>query len=356
MHTSTKWLAAAAYNAIAAATWKRQRRRARGEYRVFVLTYHDVGADGTEREGVVAASRFRRHLRYIRRHYRIAALSEATRLLGEPGALREDVVVITLDDGYAGNYEHAWPVLRGEGVPATIFLTTGFLDGGELWFDVAARCFDVADRAEIDLTSSILPHWRGDSASWPPPADRTAVWAWLERLPPEPREQVLRDMRALCPPLPPAARPLSWEQVRTLRASGIEIGAHTVSHTVLSVLPRAQQRQEIEASRDRISACAGVTPTLFAYPNGTAADFDAATVAALYGSGFVAAGTTIRGSNRTGADRFRLKRLGVGADSCLVLAARLGGLFDAGLRVPLGRSAPMRVYGAAGGSAVGARG
>ena len=73
-------------------------------------------------------------------------------MLARPGELLEDAVVVTLDDGYLGNYRYAWPIFCEEGVPATIFLCTGFLDGSELWFDLAERCLDaaVASRVSID--------------------------------------------------------------------------------------------------------------------------------------------------------------------------------------------------------------
>jgi len=313
--------AATGFVGLGAAHAQRRLRRRRGDHRVFMLEYHDVGPDGPVDEGTVSASRFRAHLRYLRRYHRLVSLSEAVALLAQADGLHEDVVVITLDDGYAGTFEYAWPVLRDEGVPATVFLTTGFLDGTPLWFDVAARCVRAARRSGLDAWSVARGYGTGASH-----APRDLV-AWMKRLPTERRRALLGDLEARCPELPPARRPLTWEQVKAMRGD-LEIGAHTVTHPILTSSNALEQREEIERSRMRIAECTGASPIFFAYPNGGAGDFDETTVTCVRDAGFVAACTTVRGSNRSGCDRFTLRRLGVGEEPCLLLAARLGGLFD----------------------------
>ena len=54
-------------------------------------------------------------------------------------------------------------------------------------------------------------------------------------------------------------------------------------------------------------------------------------------AGFLAACTTRRVVNRVGCDPFRLGRIGVGSEPCMVLAARLAGLFDEHVRAVLSR-------------------
>jgi peptidoglycan/xylan/chitin deacetylase (PgdA/CDA1 family) len=333
----------------------RRRRRKRGEPRVFVLAYHDVSApeaafaagldpevlypDPAEPEGVIAGGRLQRQLRYLKRHYRFASLSEAVALLARPGALREDLVVVTFDDGYAGNFEAAWPVLREEGVPATIFVTTGFLDGEGLWFDFARRALVAALAAGRRLPARPRRALAAALGRWPGRA-RRAEWAVerLKRLPPAARQRLLDELADADLPLGPPARPLTWKQVRTLAATGIEIGSHTVTHPILAQLTPAQQAAEIGLARDRIRQETGEPPKAFAYPNGGARDFNAATRAALRAAGCAAACTTLRGGNRPGCDPLRLRRIGVGRDPGFVLAARLS-VFDEAL---LGLLRPLR--------------
>lgn len=332
----------------------RRRRRRRGEPRVFVLAYHDVSApeaaaagldtatlypDPAEPEGVIAAARLQQQLRHLERHYRFASLSQAASLLARPGALREDLVVVTFDDGYAGNFEAAWPALREAGVPATIFLTTGFIDGDGLWFDFARRALAAALAAGRRLPARPRRALEAALGRWPGRA-RRPEWAVerLKRLRPAARRQLLDELAAADLPLGPPARPLSWDQVRTLAAMGWEIGSHTVTHPILSQLTAAQQFEEIEGARDRIRQEIGEAPPAFAYPNGGAGDFDETTCEVLRAGGSTVACTTLRGGNRPGCDLLRLRRVGVGRDPGFVLAARLS-VFDQAL---LGVLRPLR--------------
>jgi peptidoglycan/xylan/chitin deacetylase (PgdA/CDA1 family) len=294
-----------------------------------------VSGDGAEPEGTVSAARLRRHLRYLKRHFRLISLSDAVASLATPGALTEDMLVVTFDDGCHGNYAHAWPVLRSEGVPATVFVTTAFVDGHALWFDVARRALQTArtdggrlpEGLERDLVAAV-------GATQAAGAVEDVVEA-LKRLPAERREALVARMAdEVSSPLAPA-RALSWAEVREMGQAGLEIGCHTVSHPILAGLPPRRQEEEILGSAARIEAETGVRPTLFAYPNGTDRDFDRGTTDILRAGGFRAACTTLRGSNRPGCDPFTLRRVGVGAEPSFVLAARLAGAFDEEVRALL---------------------
>ncbi len=313
---------------------RRRWRHRRGDFRLYVLEYHDVAA-GAEQEGTVKAERFRRHLRYLKRRFRIETLAAAFERLGA-GGLDRDLLAITFDDGYAGNYRDAWPVLCAEGVLATFYLTTGFLDGTELWFDVARRALDAARRSpEVDPAAA--RRLRGALGSWPPAESTDGMVRRLKYLPPAERDRALEALRAagLGPATP--ARPLTWDQAAEMAAAGAELGAHTVTHPILSTLEPAAQSEEIRRSRARIAEATGAPPVTFAYPNGSARDYDRHTLEIIGRAGFRAACTTRRGSNRPGCGRLELKRIGIGADPPFVVEARLAGLFDEEVRSRLRR-------------------
>jgi peptidoglycan/xylan/chitin deacetylase (PgdA/CDA1 family) len=67
---------------------------------------------------------------------------------------------------------------------------------------------------------------------------------------------------------PGGDRMLDWTQARELADRGHEIGAHSVTHPQLDLLPRAQARQEIQSSRELLQERLDVPVRSFAYPHG----------------------------------------------------------------------------------------
>ena len=310
---------------------QRAQRLKREDYRVFVLEYHEV-ADELEREGVVNRRRLRRHLESLERDYEIVSLSTALRKLQGVVPLTRDAVVVTFDDGCAGNHAHGLQQLQQLKAPATVFVTTGFVDGDDLWFDFARQALgmvrDAPSRLDDESTTS-LSRLLG---TWPLSSSLEREIHVLKYATPDDRASVLAILDQLRPEASGALKPMTWDQIRELQSLGHEIGCHTVSHPILSTLPRAQQEYEISESRRRLTDELGNPPRLFAYPNGSRRDFNQETLEIVESSGFEAACTTIRGPNLPGGDPYQLRRIGVGADSCMLLRARLSGLFDDWLR------------------------
>jgi peptidoglycan/xylan/chitin deacetylase (PgdA/CDA1 family) len=91
--------------------------------------YHRVnGGNGVDGLNVDV---FREQLRMIKKDFHPMALDDLVKA-GERGTLPDNAVALTFDDGYRDFYEHAFPLLEEMGLPATLFVTTGFVSG-ELW-------------------------------------------------------------------------------------------------------------------------------------------------------------------------------------------------------------------------------
>jgi hypothetical protein len=111
---------------------------------------------------------------------------------------------------------------------------------------------------------------------------------------------------------PPGYEPLRWEEVREMAAAGIEFGAHTRTHPVLSQVSAAEElRDEIAGSKSRIEQQLERPVDHFCYPNGSHEDFGADAVEAVRSAGFSTAVTTEKGVNHRGANPFQLVRIGV---------------------------------------------
>ena len=104
---------------------------------------------------------------------------------------------------------------------------------------------------------------------------------------------------------------MTEDELREL-ASGnlVEIGAHTLTHPVLSSLPPDQQEHEIAGSKQRLEALIGKSITSFAYPYGKKIHYTRQTMRTVEANGFACAcsnfgGLVTRTSNRFALPRFQ---------------------------------------------------
>ena len=96
----------------------------------------------------------------------------------------------------------------------------------------------------------------------------------------------------------------------------IRFGSHTHTHPILSRCDAEAQRRELKLSRDILRE-RGLSWRLFAYPNGTAADFTAETKSLLQELEYNCGLATIPGLNNAPCDLFEVRRLNVEADTTL---------------------------------------
>jgi peptidoglycan/xylan/chitin deacetylase (PgdA/CDA1 family) len=102
---------------------------------------------------------------------------------------------------------------------------------------------------------------------------------------------------------------LTTEQLRSLRRHGISVGAHTVTHPILTTLEDTEAQREVAQSKADLEAITGEAVELFAYPNGRpGVDYDARHVEIVKNAGFKAAVSTAWGVGRGGTDLYQLPR------------------------------------------------
>lgn len=245
-----------------------------------VLGYHRIledAADTAFDPGVVSATpeTLDAQLRLITRYFEVVSPDA---LEGDGSAGRR--VVLTFDDGYRDNYELAFPVLRRNGVPATFFLATGFLDRPRVpWWDELAWIVRTSPR-DVLQPRAWLP---GPVAL---EGDRRAAIDELTRtfkaLPTERTEDFLDFCgeaagTGRAEPAAGADLWMTWQMAAELRDAGMVIGGHTASHPVLGRADEATQLREIEECRRRLQEELGVSMRYFAYPVGLPGSFDATT-------------------------------------------------------------------------------
>jgi peptidoglycan/xylan/chitin deacetylase (PgdA/CDA1 family) len=242
--------------------------RDRPAARVVVLCYHSVNPQG--RLSSPTPALFARHLSWLAEHCDVVPFS------GIPAAARRrtdrPVVSITFDDGYADNYEYAFPVLQRFGMPATFFLTVGFILN-----DAAVR------------------------------------------------QRIQRAWRSSLEPL----SPLAWWQIREMRRGGMEFGAHSYGHFNLADLPAAAAEDDMRRARDVLEERLGEPITAMAYPFGKPRrHFTAETMSLAAKAGYRWAAAILSRSVRAQDAPLALPRFSVLQDSPGTIGDKVLGTWD----------------------------
>jgi peptidoglycan/xylan/chitin deacetylase (PgdA/CDA1 family) len=316
MMNLAKDLAALLLCALGAPVFARWRRA----NRLAILMFHGVEGEpmSPSCDWVTDTATLRRNLEYVRRHFDVLPLEEALERLHD-GTLPKHAAAVTFDDGTRNLLTQAKPVLCELDIPASVFLATGPMGTGELlWPDRVWTAYEQTRLPEIDLGDLGLGVCALRTA-----ADRIgtrdATIEALKRLPDDERITALGALVRTLGPEPDAAdgpfRLLSEDEARVLAGDGlVDLYPHTVTHPVLSRCDDEKLQYEVSESCRAVEGLAGRAPTIFAYPNGRAEDFDGREKEALRRNGIRWAVSTVTGYAERRSDPLALPRLGFATD------------------------------------------
>ena len=276
-----------------------------------ILYYHRVNDDNDPFFHAISTDVFDQEMQYIARHYKVVSMSEVLEHLESNS--REMVLAVTFDDGYQDNYHNAFPILQRYGLPATIFLTTGSIDSGEpLWFERLALALKTTSREFVDLDIDIPRRlWLRTEAERL--GANGQIFVIVRSLPDGDRRQFLDSILRQLAAVDDGARNhkmLTWDQVRLMKAHGIDFGGHTVTHPFISKLSSEEVRAEVSGCKRRIEEERQLPVHHFAYPNGREEDFGLWNKDCIRTAGYRAAVTTIWGINDRSTDPMELRRGG----------------------------------------------
>ncbi len=297
-----------------------------------VLLYHRVNRLEPDPWNLsVTPENFVEQLKVLRAFTDVQPLSRTLACVSQDGHCYRALSSITFDDGYADNLELALPMLEAEGLPATIFVSSGYLDSRrELWSDALDRIFLQPLRLPSALELRVDGHMLRVDFSGCESYSRHPAWDWddddvtirhtayrtlfqaIRPLSSFDQKEIIHNLEhwSQSHNSRPERRFLTTEEVRTLAASRlIEIGAHTVTHPVLSTLSIKSQQVEIAQSKRTLEEICGRPVNAFAYPNGGAADYTQKTVSLVREAGFHHACSAFGGLLTPTIDRYQIPRM-----------------------------------------------
>ncbi len=291
-------------------------------HHVRAIMYHRFSEEPTADPRFVDVASLRRQMLYLTAHHpawtpdrHVACASQ-----GQHPA-EACPVVVTVDDGYHDFYGAAFPVFREFGIPATLFVTTGFVDRAIwFWWDKLEhiifraanqqRTLEISGRAiRLDVDTQA-----GRKHAWHQVADRCRFLPNIEK---ETVIQEVADLLGVSLPAdaPPEFRPVTWSQLREMQRAGIRLGAHTVHHPILTRVTSAEAQLEISLSQERLQRESEIPIHWFCYPQGGPADYNAEIQSLVKKAGYSLAYIAYQ-NLEVPDDSFAISRYCVAADMC----------------------------------------
>jgi peptidoglycan/xylan/chitin deacetylase (PgdA/CDA1 family) len=275
--------------------------------KLLILVYHRImpTVSFNPLHTIVSVRTFEAQLEAVAERYSILPLRDVIQQKAKP---TRDQVVITFDDGYRDNYQFAFPILKKRGIPATFFVVTGAVNTGmPLWdWELVTRLCTSKDINEVELRDVVLRRKTKESCqSFAKRAIEHLKSASLDEL-----QQVQARLRGHSAYVDPSELTscLTWEELRTMSKSRMEIGAHGVTHRSLPGLAHAEALHEILRSKQTIEENTFEHCRHFAFPFGSRLDYNEALLRTVKEAGFQTCMLNVSGYNNNNGQGFCFKR------------------------------------------------
>lgn len=205
---------------------------------------------------------------YQRKGYQFVSLDEVYEIVSKQKRLKPKFVCFTFDDGYADNYELAYPIFKKYNCPFAIYVTTDFPDvKAAMWWYVLEAILKDNDTLVLDDGTS-LPALTIEEKNKAFDNVRSKVFNAkgedMERFVGQLLNKYTFSFSTLAEQLA-----LSWDQIAELSFNPLcTIGSHSVTHSSLTNLSTKELEKELNDSKATIEKHINKPVVHFAYPYG----------------------------------------------------------------------------------------
>lgn len=301
--------------------------RKASEPELIILMYHRVLPSDDKRALIeepgmmVTPETLRTHLETVQKFFEILNLSDWVERQNSNKPLPLRTCAITFDDGWADNYEFAFPILKEMRIPSTMYLTAELIGTNQtFWPERLSRTLSLIAKDHSEKWNDPTLDWINEVKTCPdfslklptqehladiinhakrfPDTDIHARIDKIERKLKLPNTNNLKE-----------ASLLTWEQIHEMIQSGlVEVGSHTCHHIRLhESTPFETMRHEIIKSKTIIEHKTGQPIDSFCFPNGDYSEQSLELVKANYQFAL----STRSGWNTICTDKYLLKRIAI---------------------------------------------
>lgn len=310
-------------------------------YGYAVANYHGVlPSDHTDVDNFLDANLvqpevLRQQLQFLKRHYHILHPDEFRASVEKKTLLPSRSVLVTCDDGLLNVLTDMLPVLQSEGVTC-LFFVTGASCGEQtrmLWYEELYKLMRLRELKEDETRVPLEKDSRAQLAD----SFETRWWSTVRRV--SQLDAVsradwmgaLRDHRDFPQGFssPRRSRLMNVAELKQLAQAGMSIGAHAMTHPVLSLCSDSEARYEIGASKHALERALHQEIWAFAYPFGNPATVGDREIKIAQEAGFSCAFLNVESWKSGGLGAFTIPRTHVSRDTSLPeFAAHLSGFHN----------------------------
>jgi peptidoglycan/xylan/chitin deacetylase (PgdA/CDA1 family) len=277
-----------------------------------ILMYHRILKD--EFINGLAPQEFERQIAYAHKHFNVVSIEDLLKDIKNNTA-KPYSLALTFDDGHYDFYTNAWPILKKYNVPASLYITTGFVDGTTwLWPDLLKYILCNSNTAVLNIENlgNISTHRAEHHISWNKLGDHCLT------LSVEARNTLLfklaNDAKISISNTPQHPfHAVTWSQLQEMHKEGLVVGSHTVTHPILSSLSTENLHYELATSAAVIQQHLGAAPAGICYPNGRPEDINDFVIKTAEALGYDY-GLMGRNSKFKGMHTFKIGRIAANKD------------------------------------------
>jgi peptidoglycan/xylan/chitin deacetylase (PgdA/CDA1 family) len=250
-----------------------------------VLPAGEIGPSAADPAWTVSAELFENILTFLRRHYHFVSLGDVLAARAGRMKLPPRALLVSFDDGWRDNLDHALPILRRCGVPAVLFVASDAIEDASLcwWQEVLLWALRSGRKGSAELALEADPAAASPTGTGEKVPELGLLLSYA-KLDAARRDEVLRPLVQELERRHPRPHMLDPTSLRELAAAGVAIGVHGAAHLPLTELD--DPADDLIKARSHISTSSGQSEaTALSFPHGR---YDARVVRSARKLGFEA--------------------------------------------------------------------
>lgn len=309
----------------------------RKEPQICIVLYHCVNDEKNPFFPGVSIKNFERQIKFLKKHFKIISLDELTNILGSDSpSSKKNLLAITFDDGYKDNYTNAFPIMKKYDIPATIFVSPGYVSNYRVMAKDVLNYILCSSRGpkksfEVRLKNENISVTDRDFLTM---EERINLYNRINNMLIQmPLDEQTKALRILSNQLGVSIEDeafkkyaydfmLHWEDMKIMTENNITIGAHPLNHLHISACNKDELFNEIKESKSLIEKHIGKPVKYYAYCYGGEKDINEDCLRMTKELKFEQGHTGVFGYNNHNTDPFLLKRIGIGEWSAQAFKGR----------------------------------